>query len=175
MKLHLGCGKRFIPGFYHIDAVPFEHVHLVHAVDDLSMVESESVDLAYACHVLEHFSRKATLRVLNEWRRMLRQGGVLRLAVPDFAALAKLYIETGDLGKVIGPLFGRGDYLYNCHFTVFDFVTLKQALEQVGFRDVRRYDWRTTEHADVDDYSRSYYPHMDFNGLLLSLNVEATK
>jgi len=24
---------------------------------------------------------------------------------------------------------------------------------------VRRYDWRHTEHADVDDYSQAYVPH----------------
>jgi hypothetical protein len=53
---------------------------------------------------------------------------------------------------------------------------LKEDLEAAGFVGVRRYDWRKTEHADIDDYSRAYYPHMDFdNGFLLSLNVEADK
>jgi hypothetical protein len=49
-------------------------------------------------------------------------------------------------------------------------------LNSVGFVDVRRYDWRDTEHAHVDDYSQAYVPHMDKeNGILISLNVECRK
>jgi len=46
----------------------------------------------------------------------------------------------------------------------------------MGFCDVRVYDWKSTEHFYVDDYSQAYLPHMDkTNGKLMSLNVEATK
>ena len=43
MKLHLGCGKRFIPGFYHIDALSYPHVDKVGSVDDLQGINSESI------------------------------------------------------------------------------------------------------------------------------------
>jgi hypothetical protein len=66
--------------------------------------------------------------------------------------------------------------LYNIHYNIFDYETLKNALLDVGFKEVYRYDWRATEHADVDDYSQAYYPHMDKeNGKLMSLNIEAVK
>jgi len=175
MKLHLGCGRRFIPGYYHIDAIEFPHVDLVHAVDSLPSVPDNSVDVIYSCHVLEHFNRRELQRVLREWYRVLAPGGTLRIAVPDFAALCELYQRTGRMDLVIGSLFGRGDYLYNIHYNAFDFSSLTTVLILSGFVDVRRYDWRKTEHADVDDFSQAYYPHMDKNGLLLSLNVEATK
>lgn len=176
MKLHLGCGKRFIPGYFHVDAVPFDHVELVHEVDHLPMVADESAKVIYTCHVLEHFSRKHVPDVLAEWRRILAPGGTLRVAVPDFAALAEVYAKTGNLENIIGPLFGRGDYLYNVHYTVWDFASLTDALMVAGFHGVRRYDWRQTEHADVDDYASAYFPHMDKeHGTLLSLNVEATR
>ena len=46
----------------------------------------------------------------------------------------------------------------------------------VGFKDIKRYDWRETEHAEFDDHSQAYLPHMDKeNGTLISLNVECTK
>ena len=49
-------------------------------------------------------------------------------------------------------------------------------LEAVGFERVARYDWRDTEHAEIDDYSQAYVPHMDKdNGTLVSLNVQAYK
>lgn len=65
---------------------------------------------------------------------------------------------------------------YDYHYTVFDFDSLKEALEDVGFTDVKRYDWREFLPEGFDDYSRSYLPHMDFdNGKLMSLNVTAVK
>ena len=43
-------------------------------------------------------------------------------------------------------------------------------------KDVKRYDWRDTEHAEFDDHSQAYLPHMDKeNGTLISLNIEAVK
>jgi predicted SAM-dependent methyltransferase len=176
MKLHLGCGKRHIPGFVHIDAVDYPHVDHVATIDNLSFIQDASVDLIYNCHVLEHFKRREVGRVLKEWHRVLKPGGILRISVPDFAKLCEVYQKYGQLDLVIGALFGRQDYLYNIHYNVFDFATLKRELESAGFTDVRRYDWRETEHAHIDDYSQAYIPHMDKeNGILISLNVECAK
>jgi len=176
VKLHLGCGKRYIPGFVHIDAVEYPHIDHVTAIDSLSFIPDDSVELIYCCHVLEHFKRKDAVRVLREWQRVLRPNGVLRISVPDFAQLVRVYEKTGNLGLVMGPLFGRQDYLYNIHYNVFDRVTLTQVLTEAGFTAIEPYDWRKTEHAGVDDYSQAYLPHMDKeNGVLISLNLEARK
>jgi predicted SAM-dependent methyltransferase len=176
MKLHLGCGKRFIPGFIHIDAIDYPHVDHVSTIDSLSFIGDSTVDVIYNCHVLEHFKRRDVGRVLGEWFRVLKPLGVLRISVPDFASLCDVYRRYGRLDLVIGALFGRQDYLYNIHYNVFDYDELSATLERAGFVDVRRYDWRKTEHADVDDYSQAYIPHMDKeNGTLISLNVECNK
>jgi len=176
MKLHLGCGKRYIPGFIHVDAVDYPHIDHVTTIDNLSFIAPDSVDLIYNCHVLEHFKRRDVERVLREWLRILKPRGTLRISVPDFASLCEIYRRTERLDLVMGPLFGRQDYLYNIHYNVFDYATLGDALRQAGYVDVRRYDWRETEHAQVDDYAQAYIPHMDKeNGISVSLNVECTK
>ncbi|MBU2529223.1 methyltransferase domain-containing protein [bacterium] len=176
MKLHLGCGKRYIPGFVHIDVVPFPHVDHATTIDNLSMIGDNSVDLIYHCHVLEHFKRQDVSRVLKEWHRVLKPGGVLRTSVPDFDKLVEVYQKYKDLKLIVGPLYGKLDYLYNIHYNVFDYKVLSADLAAAGFSDVHRYDWRKTEHADIDDYSQAYIPHMDReNGVLISLNVECTK
>ncbi|MGE0030061.1 MAG: methyltransferase domain-containing protein [Steroidobacteraceae bacterium] len=176
MKLHLGCGKRHIPGFIHIDAIDYPHVDHVAAIDNLSFIQDATVELIYNCHVLEHFKRRDVGRVLQEWFRVLKPQGTLRVSVPDFASLCDVYQRYGRLELVIGALFGRQDYLYNIHYNVFDHDELSKTLEQAGFINVRRYDWRQTEHAHVDDYSQAYVPHMDKeHGTLISLNVECDK
>jgi predicted SAM-dependent methyltransferase len=180
MKLHLGCDKRFIPGFVHIDLADYPHIDHRHDIRTLPMIADGAADLVYACHALEYFDRVEVIPILKEWRRTLKPEGILRLAVPDFAALVEVYKKTGDLTKVIGPLFGRwpipGANLTIYHRTVYDFVALRGVLEEVGFAEVRRYDWRQTIHKDYDDYSQAYFPHLDKeHGLLISLNVEAVK
>ena len=176
MKLHLGCGQRYIAGYVHIDAIDYPHVDHVTTIDNLSFIPSGSVEVIYNCHVLEHFKRTEVARVLKEWNRILQPDGVLRISVPDFDKLCEVYQRHKKLDMVVGALFGRGDYLYNIHYNVFDFDSLKTLLEKAGFTNIQRYDWRKTEHSEIDDYSQAYIPHMDKeNGTLISLNVECSK
>ncbi len=178
-KIHLGCGKKHIPGWFHVDALPLDHVDHVGRVEDLSFIPDESTDLIYACHVLEHFGRKTYMDALREWHRVLAPGGVLRLAVPDFAAAARLYL-SGTLARGIedvrGLVTGGQRDEYDFHGMIFDRDSLDADLRAVGFAETRLWDWRETEHSDMDDYSQAYMPHMDKeNGTLVSLNIEAVK
>lgn len=178
-KLHLGCGVKHIPGFYHVDALDYPHVDRIGPVEDLSFIPDGSVELIYACHVLEHFGRKEYRDVLAEWCRVLAPGGVLRIAVPDFRAAAELYLDTSNdfaLPQVLGLLVGGQRDQYDYHKMVFDEETLSAALIEVGFSFTRRWDWRTTEHSGLDDYSQAYLPHMAKDtGRLVSLNLEGVK
>lgn len=183
MKLHLGCGKRYLPGFVHIDLADFPHIDYRHEVQTLPMIADDSVELIYASHVLEYFDRSEVLQVLQEWRRVLAVGGLLRLAVPDFERLTEVYLQHRKLDLILGPMYGRweipgtGTVVY--HKTVYDYFSLCAMLEQTGFRNARRWDWRQIfagEHEGYDDYSQAYIPHMDKeHGILISLNVEAEK
>ena len=84
MYLHLGCGNINKENFINIDGFPYSHVHYVQSLDKLSNFDDDSVDLIYACHCLEHFRYSQTELVLREWYRVLENGGILRLSVPDF-------------------------------------------------------------------------------------------
>ena len=179
MKLHLGCGKRHIDGFFHVDIAAFSHVDHVGPVDDLHWLADGSAELIYASHLLEHFPRRETLRVLREWHRVLQPAGILRLAVPDFAACAKIYYERGledGLSGLVGLIAGGQRDDYDFHKMIFDEDLLTRLLHEAGFATVRRWDWRHTEHAAIDDFSQAHLPHMDKEkGLLMSLNLEGVK
>lgn len=179
VKLHLGCGGKYIPGFEHIDSTHYRHLAHCADVSKLTMYADESVGLIYASHVLEHFGRHEYKHVLKEWHRVLCPGGVLRLAVPDFSAVAALYYEQGlldGLSGLVGLVSGGQRDASDYHKMIFDERLLGQALQEVGFKQVRRWDWRLTDHAQIDDYSQAYLPHMDkINGRLMSLNLEGVK
>jgi len=176
LQLHIGCGDRTLPGFIHVDVRDLPHVDVVAAADYLPMFGGDTVDLVYSSHVLEHVRRGEEARVLKEWHRVLKPGGVLRLAVPDFDSIVSWYKKTGHLEDIMGLLFGRQNHVHNVHYQAFNFVRLFQLLTAAGFREVHRYDWSQTVHKDYDDFSQAYLPHLDKkNGLLMSLNVEATK
>jgi len=177
IKINMGCGKRnFGPEWVHIDGGNFDHLDY-HNLEKLEFDDS-SVDLIYASHVLEYFDRDEVICVLEEWHRVLKDGGILRLAVPDFEAMVGLYISGHDLKNFLGPIFGKikmaDSHVY--HKTVYDYDSLTTLLLDSGFSDIGRYDWRETEHSHFDDHSQAYIPHMDKeNGTLISLNIEARK
>lgn len=176
MKLHIGCGQKFLPGYKHVDVLESEHIDFVCDASNLNMIENESVSEIYACHVLEHVKRDDALAVLQEWYRVMVPGGEIRIAVPDFEAVVAEYSLNKDARKLQGLLFGGQTYEYNFHYVAYDFEFLKDLLEGAGFKDIQRYDWRDFLPPDYDDFSRAYMPHMDFeNGRLMSLNIKATK
>ena len=182
MKLHLGCGKRNFPGWTNVDLMDLPHIHFNSSVDDLTMFDTCSADIIYSSHTLEYFDRLAVKKVLIEWKRVLKKEGILRVSVPNIDALIAVYEKTGDLEKILGPLYGKmkisdnqtDNYIF--HKTVYNFDNMCTLLETVGFKDVQLYDWRNTDTSDYDDHSQAYFPHMDKeNGLLISLNIQATK
>lgn len=182
IKLHLGCWKRNIPGFVNIDLCDLPHIHYQRSVDDLKIFPDNSAELIYASHVLEYFDREEADLVLKEWYRVLTPGGTLRITVPNFPKLIEVYLATHDLNTILGPLYGmmiirtkKGEQVLY-HKTIYDFVSLKQLIESIGFKNVHEYDWRKTIHKNYDDHSQAYFPHMDKKkGVLISLNVEASK
>lgn len=186
IKLHVGCGKRnFGQDWIHIDGGSFTHV-TDHDVT-LSGYENASVDLIYSCHLLSYFDRSEAELLLLLWNKKIVPGGVLRIAVPDFENMYLAVRYNGfTLDDILGPLYGKmrmnEEIIY--HKTCYDYFSLKALLEKTGFKNVRRYDWRKTEHVMFDDHSRAHLPHdpeaiktgeFTDKHIPISLNLEATK
>lgn len=145
VRLHLGCGKRYLPGFIHVDLLPYDHIDYNCDVSDMKDVFSDRVaDEVYACHILEHIPRCKTLSVLSEWNRVLKEGGLLRVCVPDFQAVVKQYQQTRNLSELEGILNGGQRDQLDYHQMTFDLPLLQCFLEDAGFNNVQRYNWRSS-------------------------------
>lgn len=64
-----------------------------------------SVDVVYHSHMLEHIDRDGVPAFLKEVRRVLKEGGVHRIVVPDFEPLCRAYVE--HLDRVAGDPLER--------------------------------------------------------------------
>lgn len=180
VRLHLGCGKRYLPGWVHIDLTPGPHIDFQNSIGDLSMFANNTVDTIYCSHALEYFDHAQAAKVVLEWKRVLTLGGNLFLAVPNFQALVQIYEKSRDLNSILGPLFGRmpgalpSQTIY--HRTTFDKASLTSLLEENGFVNVDEYDpisFLSQMDANYDDHSLAFYPHMDRRGIRVSLCLSA--
>ena len=55
VKLHLGCGKRYLPGYIHIDVEDGEHIDYCLDIKSLKIFENNSVDIIYSCGAIVYF------------------------------------------------------------------------------------------------------------------------
>jgi len=179
-KINLGCGWRnFGEDWIHIDGGDYDHLD---SKDIFNLpYKDNSVDLIYASHVLEYFNINEIKPILCEWKRALKTGGILRIAVPDFESMNTLYYNGKvKLKDIIGPLYGRmkmgNKIIY--HRTVYDYELLHNLLNELSWNNINKYDWENyKEHRQNDDHSQAYLSPKGNKekGTLISLNIEATK
>jgi predicted SAM-dependent methyltransferase len=151
MKLNLGSGVNGLDGYENIDikdgrtAYPLE-------------VDDGSCDEIRASHLLEHFGMAEVADVIKHWVSKLKTGGVLKVAVPNFAKIAKDYTE-GHYDNIGSYVMGGQTDEYDFHKTLFDIQSLKQLLETAGLTDIT--EW-TSECQDCA-------------ALPVSLNLQGTR
>lgn len=68
-------------------------------------LSSGSVDVIYSSHMLEHLDREEATVFLKEARRILRSGGIIRLAVPDIRRHVQQYIDTNDADSFVAATY----------------------------------------------------------------------
>ena len=169
--IHLGCGDQDDAHYINVDALPFRHVHHVHGVTKLPMFHSNFADLLYASHLLEHVSHKHALATLHEWVRILKPGGILRIAVPDFDALIHVYQAQGnDIRKIQKPLMGAQDYAFNFHMGMFTKMYLTELLTEAGCENI--HEWDPKNAPDYTFHDGAFERVCDYP---ISLNLEAKK
>lgn len=169
-RLHIG-GKEPRKGWKILDIEARPGVDFVGDCADMSAFSDGVVDELYLSHVLEHLGHAGEfLKALEGFIRVLRPGGELSLAVPDFRALCEIFLSsTGQLSTkfgVVNILFGGQKNPFDFHKSAFDEELLTHFLQSAGFVNVRR----VADFGLFDDASRYEYA-----GRSVSLNIKANK
>lgn len=97
-----------------------------------------SADEIRASHIFEHFGHRQAIAVLRDWVRVLKPGGLLKLAVPDFE-----YIAHGFLAKRQEPWQGyvSGGQVNDrdVHRAQYDEPSLGGLMREAGLVGVHRW------------------------------------
>jgi predicted SAM-dependent methyltransferase len=96
LYINLGCGARVREGWINADFTQTLPGVMVCDLTRALPFGDESAVVVYASHVLERFNRDDALCFLQECRRILKPGGVLRLVVPDLSWLVDSYRTNLD-------------------------------------------------------------------------------
>jgi predicted SAM-dependent methyltransferase len=109
-----------------------------------------SVDFVYTSHFLEHLERKAALRLLADCHRVLKPGGLVRVAVPDLEHALVLY-RRGEKDRMLRDyFFVEDENPMSRHRYAYDLELLGEALRAAGFEAVARREARQGRVPDLE-------------------------
>jgi len=92
--INLGCGSRIHPDWRNLDVNPYvEGVESWKASEGIPAA-SQSVDVVYHSHLLEHLQQEEGEDFIQECLRVLKPGGILRIVVPDLERICRDYLST---------------------------------------------------------------------------------
>jgi predicted SAM-dependent methyltransferase len=175
-RLNWGCGRQPRAGWINSDRVVAPGIAPSCDIRDGLPLATGSVDYAVAIHALQDVPCLDVPRVLAELHRVLRPGGVLRLALPDLdraidayrrGDAAYFYVPDDEVRSIGGKLAVQITW-YGSVRTPFTYDFIEELLVRAGFREIVgcRYRETASPHAEIvelDDRERE------------SLFVEATK
>jgi predicted SAM-dependent methyltransferase len=188
LLVNIGAGSKGKRGWINVDMVKAPEINCVYDCRKELPFTTGSVRGIFCEHFFEHLDYTEEVPFfLNECHRVLKNGGVLRLILPDVGRYLQAYIEPGwDQLSDLRPLDeGHVDRDYRCQYRT------KMELINMVFRQAYRhkyaYDFETLEFL-LSRYAFSKVVLQEFNQTLMpelridsaerateSLYVEAVK
>jgi hypothetical protein len=138
MKYNLGSGNCPIEGYENLDIKNGQTAYPLGIPDG-------SADEIRASHLLEHFKMSDTFNVVQHWSSKLKQGGVLKIAVPNFDSIVDMYKQGTD-NRIGAYLMGGQTDDNDYHKSIFNKAVLTEIMTMAGLGDIK--EW-----SDIKDCS----------------------
>jgi predicted SAM-dependent methyltransferase len=154
-RLNWGCGPKPAPGWTNSDVLVGPGIDISCDIRNRLPVPDDTFDYVTSIHALCEIPYLDVASVLGELRRVLRPGGVLRLALPDLDRAIDAYVRRDpsyfyvpdeDATSLGGKLVIQMTW-YGSARLLFTYDFLEELLGKTGFRDIRRCAYRQTASA----------------------------
>ena len=136
VRLHLGCGRKKLDGWINCDLYGSDMDIDIRKLP----FDDNSVDEIMAIHVCEHFYIHDILKVLKEWRRVLKPQGKMVLELPCLDKVLAHFIKGSPANMTLWPLYGdpatHKDGEPALHKWCWSFAAFRDLLEDAGFTDI---------------------------------------
>lgn len=170
-RLNIG-GTTPLDGWKILNIQPGPNVDFVGDCKNLEQFADNTCHEIYASHVFEHLSYVGELvDTLKEIHRILAPGGTLKISVPDFELLCRMFTHPSLNGEqrffVMNMVFGGQQDPWDFHKVGLSWEFLSSYLQQAGFSN-----WKRVREFGLLENDCST---IEYGGQLISLNVEAIK
>ncbi|MBF9022622.1 methyltransferase domain-containing protein [Rhodobacterales bacterium FZCC0069] len=121
------------------------NIHFADASKSIPL-EDSSVDCIYTSHMIEHLSQEGARNFLNEAIRVLKVGGIVRIAVPDLRIAVNEYLKHNDADAFMNGILVKAPEIktlrqkfilfvsgYRHHQWMYDGASLSKLLLEIGF------------------------------------------
>ncbi len=101
--LNVGCGGRFHPDWVNIDIAPRHESVLKCDASEGFPFPANHFEVVYHSHIIEHIRSADVGGFLKECYRVLKPGGIIRIATPDLERIIRLYLEKIEAATKADP------------------------------------------------------------------------
>jgi predicted SAM-dependent methyltransferase len=152
-RLNWGCNTDTPEGWINSDMKEGPGIDIRCDIREGLPIDADSLDYAVAIHALPEVPYPDLVPVLAELRRVLKPGGVLRLALPDLDKGIRAYLNNDrdyflvpdDDAQSIGAKFITQMIWYGYSRSLFTHDFIAELLRKAGFGRVNRCEFRQTQ------------------------------
>lgn len=165
IKLNVGCGTDYKEGWINIDNNSDDNIEELDLNWDLRNplpYKDNSVDFIFNEHFIEHLTVEEGQAAIKDFMRILKPGGVLRIATPDLEVTIDKYLHVPiekDPGikkfhlehiKTRAERINIGFRAWG-HKWIYDWEELDRRLKEAGCVKIARCKLRDSKHKDLRD------------------------
>ncbi len=138
IKLNVGCGIFYKPGYINIDIFSPNVADLTQDIRKLEF-NVNSIQEIHASHILEHFDIISLPYLLADWIQLLEPKGIIHIETPYLKKGANRLSHLSYMEQINEIRFLYGiDFQGNSHKSGFNPNLLKFMLEQAGFTKITK-------------------------------------